>query len=100
MTYGGLSESEATDKVYVHVFNQTYPKLSDLSEAGKLKFRTASESGISADVFATAYRACSGGKKKDIVNYIMSIRGLTMKQRKALWDAVKGNSTDEGTPFA
>ena len=100
MTYGGLSEPEATDKVYVHVFNQTYPKLSDLSEAGKIKFRTASESGISAEVFATAYRACSGGKKKDIVNYIMSIRGLTMKQRKALWDAVKGNSTDEGTPFA
>ena len=100
MTYGGLSESKAMDKVYGYVFDQTYPKLSDLSETAKLKFRTASESGISAEAFATAYRACSGGKKKDTVNYIMSIRGLTMKQRKALWDAVKGNSSDEGTPFA
>ena len=95
-----MSESKARDKVYGYVFDQTYPKLSDLSETAKLKFRTASESGISADVFANAYRACIGGKKEDIVNYIMSIRGLTMKQRKALWDAVKGNSSDAGTPFA
>lgn len=113
MTYGGLSESKAIDKVYVHVFNQTYPKLSDLSEAQKLKFRDIEKSGISADRFAAAVSAISkmesdkdkngkpisGSKKEKVVRYIQNLSGLSSRQKKILWDSVKGDWTDKDTPW-
>ena len=91
------------------MFDQEYPKLSSLPESAKLKYRTVSKSGVPAEVFANAYQECNamsadkdasgntidGSKKKKVVNYIMSIRGLTMTQRKAIWNAIKGTMTDK-----
>ena len=94
LAYIGHESPEET--VQNWVFKKMYPD-SDLSNAGIAKWNSYQD--IPLDVFEAAYKyKGEHGKKAEIVAYIRGLN-ISTSMKKRLWDAIKGNWKDEGTPW-
>ena len=94
LAYIGHESPEET--VQNWVFKKMYPD-SDLTNAGIAKWNSYQD--IPLDVFEAAYKyKGEHGKKAEIVAYIQKLN-ISSSMKKRLWDAIKGNWKDEGTPW-